>query len=149
MALLKNGKYTITFPSHTKYLEKAEAITVQIAQEANFDNSCIDDFAIAITELFNNAVHHGNKQDPKKQVTLTYRLLTNGLQISVKDQGRGFNPDTLKDPVAPENLLAESGRGIYLVKHLMDDIQFKIDDNGTEVIVFKALHKPLTTRRVR
>ncbi len=141
MTLLKNGTYTVTFPSHARYLEKAESITVQIAREAHFDNSNIDDFAIAITELFNNAIHHGNQHDETKTVTLTYRLLKDGLQVSVKDQGSGFNPDELKDPLAPENLLAESGRGIYLVKHLMDNIRFNIDDQGTEVVVFKAFPK--------
>ncbi len=140
MTFLKNGTYSVTFPSQSQYLLNAEEITVQIAREAQFNSSAIDDFAIAITELFNNAIYHGNKKNPNKKITLSYQLLENGLQISVKDQGKGFQPDSLKNPVAPENLLAENGRGIFLVKHLMDDLRFNITDEGTEVIVFKAKH---------
>lgn len=138
MTLLKNGTYSVTFPSQSEYLLHAEETTVKIAKEAQFAPSDIDDFAIAITELFNNAIYHGNKKNPNKKITLNFQLLENGLQVSVKDQGTGFQPDALKNPVAPENLLAENGRGIFLVKHLMDDLRFNITDDGTEVIVFKA-----------
>jgi len=144
MTLLKNGTYSVTFPSRSDYLLNAEETTVQVAREAQFDASAIDDFAIAITELFNNAIYHGNKKDPDKKIIITYQLLENGLQISVKDQGKGFRPESLKNPVAPENLLAENGRGIFLVKHLMDDLRFNITDDGTEVIIFKTKRPSLS-----
>lgn len=139
MSLLSDGKYTITFPSSVDYLDKVESMTTAIGHEAGFDDSTIDDLSISVTELFNNAVHHGNKDDIHKLVTLTFQLNKKKLYISIKDQGRGFAPGSLKDPLAPENLLADSGRGIYLVKMLMDDMCFKISSSGSEIIISKSL----------
>ena len=139
MAFLKDGKYTVSFQSTVQYLEKVESITSSIAREAGFDESSTDDLSIAITELFNNAIHHGNRGNEKKTVTLTYILHSKYLSISVLDQGDGFIPDNIKNPLDPENLLAESGRGIYLVKMLMDGIDFNITENGSEIIIRKNL----------
>ena len=139
MAILKNGKYEISYPSSVDYLEKVEAVTVKIAEEAGFDESTIDDISIAITELFNNAIHHGNQGDVNKKVHLTYTLSDNALNISIQDEGAGFEPERLRDPLAPENLLADNGRGIYLVKMLMDKVQFNITDKGSEIIITKNL----------
>jgi serine/threonine-protein kinase RsbW len=139
MAFLKDGKYSVSFQSTVQYLEKVESITSSIAREAGFDESSTDDLSIAITELFNNAIHHGNRGNEKKTVTLTYILHSKYLSISVLDQGDGFIPDKIKNPLDPENLLAESGRGIYLVKMLMDGIDFNITENGSEIIIRKNL----------
>ncbi len=137
--LLNNGTYTITFLSSTEYLDKVEAVTVEISKELQFDSSSADDLSISITEMFNNAVEHGNKNDPKKKVTLTYTRTDSHLIISIRDEGSGFVPEKIKDPLAPENLLAENGRGIYLVRNLMDDLIFNISDQGTEVLLYKRL----------
>ena len=139
MAMLKNGKYEVSYPSSVDYLENVEAVTVKIANEAGFDESAIDDISIAITELFNNAIHHGNQNDINKKVHLTYTLSGKALSISIRDEGPGFEPDTLRDPLAPENLLADNGRGIYLVKMLMDKVRFNITDKGSEIIITKKL----------
>jgi len=139
MALLRNGRYTQEFPSSIDYLEEVEQLTATISAELNFRNSDIDDLSIAITELFNNAIHHGNKNEAGKRITVQYRAEASGIRISVKDQGEGFVPDEIKDPLAPENLLAESGRGLYLVKKLMDDVEIKIHEDGCEIIIMKKL----------
>jgi serine/threonine-protein kinase RsbW len=139
MAFLKDGKYKISFKSTVQYLEKVESITSSIAKEAGFDESSTDDLSIAITELFNNAIHHGNRGNDEKTVTLSYNLHPKYLSISVIDQGKGFVPDEIRNPLDPENLLAESGRGIYLVKMLMDGIDFNITENGSEIIIRKNL----------
>ena len=139
MALLKNGKYSITFKSTVEHLEEVESITSRIAHEVGFNESSSDDLSIVITELFNNAIHHGNRNDPKKSVIIDYRLKAKHLIISVQDQGNGFIPDDIKNPLDPENLLAESGRGIYLVKMLMDDTQFDISDSGCKITIKKKI----------
>ena len=139
MPLLKNGKYREVFPSSINNLEKVEQLTSKISRELNFRNSDIDDLSIAITELFNNAIHHGNKNNDQKRITVQYSVNASGLKISVKDQGKGFVPDEIKDPLAPENLLAESGRGLYLVKKLMDKVEVKIHDDGCEIVIAKRL----------
>lgn len=139
MALLKNGRYKIKLKSSVNHLAEVERITSAIAAEAGFDESSMDDLSIAITELFNNAIHHGNKNDVSKYVTLTYTLYPTYLTISVADQGKGFRPNSLKNPLAPENLLSESGRGIYLVKMLMDDLTFNFHPDGCEIVIRKNL----------
>lgn len=120
-------------------MEQVELLTVRVATALNFNESDIDDLSISVTEMFNNAIHHGNAHDESKSVTLTFRQLPNQLEISIKDCGSGFNPDEIRDPLAPENLLAENGRGIYLVRNLMDDLQFNITSDGTEVLLRKNL----------
>ncbi len=139
MALLTNGKYTVSYPSSTDYLHQVETVTADIAKSLRFDESAIDDLSISITELFNNAIHHGNKNDISKDVVITYIQDPSFLVISIKDQGPGFQPEELRDPLAPENLLAENGRGIYLVKNLVDDVKFRISEDGTEVLIYKRL----------
>jgi len=138
-SLLENGTYTISFLSSTEYLDEVEAVTVKISNELKFDSSSADDLSISVTEMFNNAVEHGNKNDPNKTVTLTYTRTESHLIISIRDEGSGFAPEKIKDPLAPENLLAENGRGIYLVKNLMDNMIFNISELGTEILLYKKL----------
>jgi serine/threonine-protein kinase RsbW len=142
MPLLKNGEYKVTFPSNIKYLEDIERITSKITAELNFEESVRDDLSIAVTELFNNALHHGNKEDESKKITVTFRIGNNKLSISVQDEGKGFEPEKLRDPLLPENIYDVSGRGIYLVKQLVDDLKFNITDKGTEIIIIKKLPHP-------
>ena len=139
MAWLKGGKYSEIFLSKPEYLEKVESITSSIAREAGFNESSSDDLSIAITELFNNAIHHGNRNDPNKKIFLKYEFDGRRLKITVEDEGNGFNPKTIKNPLAPENLLSDSGRGIYLVKMLMDGLDFKFDKNRSRVIIIKKI----------
>ena len=136
---MENGTYTISFLSSTEYLDEVEAVTVKISNELKFDSSSADDLSISVTEIFNNAVEHGNKNDPNKTVTLTYTRTESHLIISIRDEGSGFAPEKIKDPLAPENLLAENGRGIYLVKNLMDNMVFNISERGTEILLYKKL----------
>ncbi len=135
----ENGTYTLTFMSSTEHLDKVEAITVDISKELQFDSSSADDLSISITEMFNNAVQHGNKNDPNKKITLSFTRTDSHLIISIRDEGSGFAPEKIKNPLAPENLLAENGRGIYLVRNLMDSLEFNITDQGTEVLIYKKL----------
>lgn len=137
--LSENGTYSLTFLSSTEYLDEVEAITVKISEELQYDSSTIDDLSISITEMFNNAVEHGNKNDPNKKITLSFTRTDSHLIISIRDEGSGFAPEKIKDPLAPENLLAENGRGIYLVRNLMDNLEFNITGQGTEVLIYKKL----------
>ncbi len=139
MPLLKNGKYEIAFPSSIKYLEEVERITTKIASELQFKESVRDDLSIAVTELFNNALHHGNKGDATKKIVVTFKIQNKALSITVKDEGEGFEPEKLRDPLLPENIYDVSGRGIYLVKQLVDDLKFNITDKGSEITIVKKL----------
>jgi serine/threonine-protein kinase RsbW len=79
---------------------------------------------VAVTESVNNAIRHGNKLDKNKSVFLSVNSEENQLKFTIEDEGPGFNPDTLPDPTAPENLDKLGGRGIFLMKHLSDQVHF-------------------------
>lgn len=92
-----------------------------------------DKIGIAIGEALANAIVHGNHCDPRKKVRISVALNDNcDLLVSVKDSGSGFDPSALPDPIAAENLLAKHGRGLFLIRYLMDEVEFKFD-HGTEV----------------
>jgi serine/threonine-protein kinase RsbW len=84
------------------------------------------DIEVALREALANAIVHGNREDPRKRVFVTCRCTTNGeVSITVQDEGPGFECDTLPDPTARENQLRTTGRGIYLMKTLMDEVRFE------------------------
>lgn len=139
MASLKPQKFELKFSSDIKYLENVEKLSSKVAQYAKLSESDSDDLGIVTTELVNNAIHHGNNNDPDKFVHIVFTVDQEKIELRIMDQGSGFNPDKLKDPLAPENLLNESGRGIFLIQNLMDGLEFKFSDTGTETIVTKNL----------
>jgi len=128
---------TFSFPSDVEYLEKIEKTSAKIASAAGFDESTVDDISIALTELVNNAIHHGNKNDSNKTVTVSFEVDDKKISISISDQGAGFSPNAVSDPIHPDNLMADNGRGIYLVKALMDEVDYNISETGTKVTISK------------
>ena len=139
MTSIKPQKFELKFSSDTKYLENVEKLSTKVAHYAKLSESDSDDLGIVTTELVNNAIHHGNKNDPKKLVHIIFTVDQQKIELKIIDQGSGFNPEHLKDPLAPENLLRESGRGIFLIRNLMDGLDFNFSDAGTETIVTKNL----------
>ena len=127
----------ISFPSDVEYLEKIEKISTKFATDAGFEESAVYDISIALTELVNNAIHHGNKNDKSKKVTVIFGSDDKRVSISIADEGTGFNESSLNNPLEPENIMAENGRGLYLVRALMDDVDLKFSESGTEIIIFK------------
>lgn len=127
----------VTFPSDVEYLEKVEKFSAAFASKAGFEDSVVYDISIALTELVNNAIHHGNKNDKSKNVTVKFGSDDKRIFISISDEGGGFNISNLNNPLDPKNILAENGRGLYLVKALMDDVDYKFTDSGTEIIISK------------
>jgi serine/threonine-protein kinase RsbW len=96
-----------------------------IARFRNADSG-ESDIETALREALANAVVHGNREDPRKRVFVTCRCTTNGeVSITVQDEGQGFESDTVPDPTARENQLRTTGRGIYLMKTLMDEVRFE------------------------
>jgi anti-sigma regulatory factor (Ser/Thr protein kinase) len=100
------------------------------------DTACCGDaetIGLAVGEALANAIVHGNHCDPEKTVRITVAVNENrDLLVSVKDSGSGFDPTRLPNPIAAENLLAPHGRGIFLIRQYMDEVDFKFD-HGTEV----------------
>jgi serine/threonine-protein kinase RsbW len=120
-------------PSRLNALRRVEHIVGKIARALRFSKDEQDNLAIALTEAVGNAIIHGNKKDENKKVEVTALLGKNRVEVKVKDQGTGFNPGQLLDPLDPKNLMKEHGRGIFILKSLMDDVYFDFSPTGTTV----------------
>jgi serine/threonine-protein kinase RsbW len=96
---------------------------------------------VSLTEAVNNAIVHGNKSHPAKKVTVVCDRLPELLEFSITDEGRGFKPEKVKNPLHEENLLRTSGRGIFLMRTLMDKVEFQTNNKGTTVRLVLALKK--------
>ncbi len=130
---------TLVISSNQNELFKVENLSNRISKKVSLSEGKSDNLAIVLTELVNNAILHGNKSQPHKTVTITVTYFKSYVKVSVKDQGNGFNPSQLKDPRDPENLWKEGGRGIFLVKNLVDEVEFNPSKEGMEIIVTEYL----------
>lgn len=99
----------------------------------------IADIAISVSELVTNAVIHGNAQDPTRFVIAAIRCDQGCVRISIADQGNGFHPEEIADPLAEENLLKSVGRGVFIVRTLMDSVDILPTPNGTTITITKQL----------
>ena len=104
---------------------------VSLTQEEAFD------IKLVLEEALTNAIKHGNQFDLKRHVTVCVTLLDGRLTISVKDEGVGFNADGVPDPTEKDKLMKTSGRGVYLIKKIMDEVHFK--NGGREICMVKKL----------
>jgi serine/threonine-protein kinase RsbW len=95
---------------------------------------------MALREALANAIKHGNRQDTSKRIHLEMDVVGQNLQISIRDEGEGFDPTAVDDPLAPENRLKTSGRGIFYMKTFMDDVRFRrVEGGGMEIVLTKNL----------
>ena len=120
-------------------VNKAEEMADQISSQAGFDEDTRGGIAMAVREGMINAVLHGNAYEPSKRVNLTFEQTGKELIVTIADEGRGFVPSEVPDPLAPENLLKESGRGIFLMRTFMDEVRFRKLNSGTEITLIKRL----------
>ena len=127
----------MTLESKLESVETVEQTTLDFAQRAGFDEDTASNLAMVTREAAVNAVIHGNKYNHAKQVIATFELSTEALVITIADQGDGLDPDTLPDPLAAENLLRTSGRGVFLMRAFMDEVHFRQLTPGTEITMIK------------
>lgn len=119
-------------PARPDAAERALEDVMKALREGNCACGDLDDIRVALREALNNAVRHGSRLNPRKRIHLTCRCdPENGLQLVVRDEGEGFNPAAIPDPTKPENLDRFSGRGVYMIRKLMDQVEFR--DRGREL----------------
>lgn len=121
----------IEIPSINENIRIIESFIDNAKEKFNLDDDIYGNIMIAVTESVNNAIMHGNKNDRTKNVTLSLSLNNNIILFKVMDEGHGFDFQNLPDPTSPENLDKPSGRGIFLMKHLSDEVNFS--NNGSLV----------------
>ena len=124
-------------------LDLVQAVTEYIVQRLGLDEETRHWTTMAVRESVINAIVHGNKDDAARRVFIDFTALPEAdpadLVVRVRDQGQGFDPAALKDPLTPENVLKASGRGIFLIRHFMDDVSMHRTDSGMEVRMVKRL----------
>ena len=121
----------IEIPSLRENIRMIESFIDNAKEEFKLDDDIYGNIMIAVTEAVNNAIVHGNGNDTNKNVALTLQLLDHRIKFTIEDEGNGFDYTALPDPTAPENIAKPGGRGIFLMKHLCDEVSF--NDDGTTV----------------
>jgi serine/threonine-protein kinase RsbW len=119
-------------------VDRAEEIASGMAQLAGFDEDDLMKIGIAVREAVVNAVVHGNRYNESKKVRFSVVKNSERLTVRVADEGEGFEFEHLPDPLAPENLLRASGRGIFLIRSFMDELEIRrLEPGGTELVLTK------------
>jgi len=130
-------RVSYTLDSSLESVNKAESAAHDIATKSGFDEDEAQRISMAVREATVNAVLHGNAYDPKKRVTIAFETTGKALTVAIRDEGKGVNTDEIPDPLAPENLLKQSGRGIFLIRAFMDEVRFRNMNPGTEITLIK------------
>lgn len=132
---------TVAIPSDLKWMPKVVTEVERIVREVGFDEEMGDFVAIATTEAVSNAIVHGNKEDASRKVRIRFEKQPDKLTISVADEGGGFNPEKCEDPTDPVNISKGSGRGLYILKTLMDEVNISSSSKGTIITMTKHKKK--------
>jgi serine/threonine-protein kinase RsbW len=133
------GRLNLRLNSTMESVAEVETAAEKLAAEAGLDEDERFHVTMAAREAAVNAVLHGNEYDPAKQITASFENTGSALVITIADQGKGLDPETIPDPLAPENLLRGAGRGIFLIRAFMDEVHFKQLHPGTELTLVKHL----------
>lgn len=123
----------IQIPAISENIRMIESFIDNSKEKFHLDEDLYGNIMIAVTEAVNNAIKHGNKSNSEKNVTISLTLTDSQIKFKVEDQGPGFDYHHLPDPTAPENLEKPSGRGIFLMKHLADEVAFLDEGRAVEL----------------
>jgi serine/threonine-protein kinase RsbW len=131
------GDLQLSIPSSYDAMEKVAAMIERVGDRVGISDEDEVDLMISVMEAVNNAIQHGNKEDATKQVHIRIEAEPGQLVCWVSDEGHGFDPAQVPDPLSPGNLLNPSGRGILMMREFMDDVEFSAGDLGTSVKMSK------------
>ena len=140
-----NGHHIVRleFTSAFEMLDFVQVVSDHMARDVGLDDDALHWVGVAIRESVINAIKHGNRNDAAKHVFIefeTARHTVPELMIRVRDEGEGFDPETVANPLDPENLLKSSGRGIFLIRNFMDDVQLqRAPEGGMEIRMVKRV----------
>jgi len=139
-----NGHHIVRleFSSAFEMLDFVQVVSDHVSRSVGLDEEASHWVGVAIRESVINAIKHGNRNDASKRVFVEFETAAAApeLSIRVRDQGEGFDPEAVADPLAPENLLKSSGRGIFLIRNFMDDVQLqRAPEGGMEIRMVKRV----------
>ena len=137
---IAGNRVSYTLDSTLESVNTAESTAMQMAAKAGFGDEDSHRISMSVREAAVNAVLHGNSYDPKKKMRISFENTGESLIITIADEGHGLREDQIPDPLAPENLLKQSGRGIFLIRSFMDEVRFRVLEPGTEITLIKHVH---------
>lgn len=133
----------LEFCSVFEMVDFVQIVSDHMGRRVGLDEDSLHWVSVAVRESVINAIKHGNRNDPKKHVFVEFKSNESELSVRIRDQGEGFNPDEVADPLAPENMLKSSGRGIFLIRSFMDDLTLeRAPEGGMVVRMVKRVPKP-------
>ena len=130
---------TIKVPSDPEFLSDVDVFIEGTLRGFGTDESVVADIAISVSELVNNAIVHGNRSVIDKTVRVSITRKNDTVTIKISDQGEGFDPSSVPDPLADANLLQEVGRGLFIVRSLMDKVDVQHSPTGTTIAITKTI----------
>ncbi|MBS9523395.1 ATP-binding protein [Litoribacter ruber] len=125
----------ISIPSLIDNIKIVESFIDNAKEKFHINDDIYGNIMISVTECVSNAIIHGNGNDPKKTVNLELKFLDSELKFIVEDEGNGFDQNALVDPTSPENIEKYGGRGVFIMKHLSDEVAFE-DDGRKTILTF-------------
>ncbi len=144
-----NGHHIVRleFTSTFEMLDFVQVVSDHLARSVGLDEDSLHWVSVAIRESVINAIKHGNRNDTAKRVFVEFETATKAdvpeLAIRIRDQGEGFDPEQVANPLDAENLLKSSGRGIFLIRNFMDDVQLqRAPEGGMEIRMVKRVQPP-------
>jgi len=130
----------IEIPSTLDFLPKVDEFIERKLRKLKIKKDQITDIAISVSEAVTNAVEHGNRNDITKKVKIRFKADTSSVEVIVEDEGGGFDPSCVESPLEEQNLLKDQGRGILILKSLMDRVDILCEPNrGTKLKMVKFL----------
>jgi len=130
----RNGSTEVVIPSDPSRARQVQDDVEQALKAHHFEDKDVFGIRLALEEAIVNAIKHGNQLDLAKRVYIKYHVSRDRFEIHIKDEGPGFNPADVPDPMAPENLERECGRGLLLMKHYMSEVRFHPPGNAVSMI---------------
>lgn len=127
-------KIELLLPSRVEAVADAAAAAAEVVSRAELGEEAAFGIDMAIREAVTNAVLHGNRQDEAKTVEVKFIISSEGLEISVRDMGEGFDPEDVPDPTDAQNLLKTSGRGVFFIRTFMDDVAWSRHPQGGTLV---------------
>lgn len=136
---MTEARFALELPSDLRLIEATVGYLEGRCRAYAFEGSRLElNFRVGLTEALANAVLYGNENDPRKTVSVEVCLDPERIVIQVADQGEGFDPQSVRDPTRPENLQAPGGRGLFLIRKLMDEIEFNDRGNTLRMVLRRS-----------
>jgi serine/threonine-protein kinase RsbW len=131
----------IIINSNYKFIDIGHDVVKYVCNLIGFDEDTTHWIILAVREGISNAIKHGNKLDENKKVNIRLVYESKELHVAIEDQGEGFNPESVDNPLLPDNLLKSTGRGIFYIKNFMDEVKYEFRDGKTILKMKKALQQ--------